>query len=213
VLPEINDALLPIIQEYNATTLSVYTQYAVKAAELVRSLRNTTPDDPEPLPVSGIEFPVGGENESFGALAMDKDVSDICPTLTRSPFVALSGLGDTFLTADELASTLREGIELDAGALPTLDVENVTLNSYLLDYFGGKSKHELVENNGMNLSEVWNTLNTSLILLGKLVDAIDEYLQIEDEDETAPAATNDLLANRLKDHVKRIRARFYNRRS
>ncbi|KNC50877.1 DEAD/DEAH box helicase [Thecamonas trahens ATCC 50062] len=204
VLPPIDEALLPAIADYNSTTLEVYTQYALKAAELVRKLSNKAVDDPEPLPVSQFEFPVGapGAEDAYAALALSDSVE---ATKARSPFVALSGLGDSFLNADELASSLRAGIELDAGALPTLDVEGVHLNSYLLDFLTGLSKHDIVEKSGLTLSNVWNALNTSLIFLKTLVEGIDDYVDAE--------PNRDVLYRVLKDYSDRMLARFYGRRS
>ena len=94
----------------------------------------------------------------------------------RSAFVATSGHGDSFDTIDDLANNTREGILIEASAVPSMDgfINPPSLDSYLLDFFKHGQVEALVDVNGIRRGDVWYVLDEFDRVLG----AIDESLKL-----------------------------------
>jgi len=93
--------------------------------------------------------------------------------ILRSPFYALSGLGDKFESASELATTSALHIPICADHIPVISLKDVRgrtlqFSSYALDFFKFTSKKLLVSENGFKESAVWELLKNWDTLLESL---------------------------------------------
>jgi len=88
--------------------------------------------------------------------------------IARSAFVATSGHDDTFDTIDDLAQNTREGILVEASAVPSMDdfIDPPVLDAYLLDFFK--------QDNGIRCGDVWYVLDG----FDRVLAAIDESLRL-----------------------------------
>jgi hypothetical protein len=138
-------AVAGALQKLNQNTMAVFTSYCrvFAAADKEQSLPYVR------LPVSRI--PIGGSLcATTSAISPPGGVS-ATPSMVqslhehairsdaRSPFVALSGHGDNFHTAEEMALTVRECIRLEPDLIPICGLHDVRgrplqLNAYAWDF-------------------------------------------------------------------------------
>lgn len=103
------------------------------------------------------------------------------PTLLRSPFTALSGFNDTFVSIKELCSTVRSGVFLEDSAVPYIplypdDTEGVPMNAYIYDFFKHGDLRALEEDNGIKRSDVWFSLKDFSLVIATIVTSLANYL-------------------------------------
>ena len=99
------------------------------------------------------------------------------PSPIRSPFVALSGWSEAFLSSRELARSLRCGVQLEATALPVLEWTDrsdapLPFNSFLLDFLRHGDLDLLIEENGIARAKVFELLKRFDLILAQLVRAL-----------------------------------------
>ena len=163
-LPE--DALM-VLKSHNANIIKIYAGYAIQFG---RSQFNLSENN---LPLSRLSFNV---NTQCKSMVMEGLHGSALKYAARSAFVATSGHGDSFDTIDDLAHNTREGILIEASAVPTMDdfVSSCTLNSYLLDFFKHGQVEALVHGNGIPRGDVWYVLDE----FNRILAAIDESLKL-----------------------------------
>jgi hypothetical protein len=95
--------------------------------------------------------------------------------LVRSVFYSLSGHGHVFESIQELSTTCRGGLFIDPKMVPIFDEydENVTLNSYLLDFYKHGQIESLVKYNKITSDSVWDRLRSFSLVLKALWAAMD----------------------------------------
>ncbi|KAK6597799.1 dead deah box helicase [Botrytis cinerea] len=155
------------------STLEVFSTYVKTFAE-----QHITEDE-HALPFT--QSPVG-PNEANKT--NENTTLDFLPSLpsphARSPFVALSGLGDSFTTIEDLCSSTREGVFLEAAVIPHLELHpdetRSPLNSYLLDFFKHGSLQPLEDANGIRRSDVWFVLNDFSMVLATIATSLALHL-------------------------------------
>ncbi|KAH6899942.1 hypothetical protein B0T10DRAFT_570328 [Thelonectria olida] len=105
------------------------------------------------------------------------------PTTIRSPFVALSGLGDDFKSIQELCSTVRGGVFLEESAIPFIPIwphdTDSELNAYLLDFYKHGSMADLEKNNRIRRGDVWFHLKDFSLVLKTIVTSLQSLVGIE----------------------------------
>lgn len=158
-----------ILRDHNKSTLEVFSTYVKTFAE-----QHITEDE-HALPFT--QSPVGpnGTSNNTGIISLD-----FLPSLSsphaRSPFVALSGQGDSFTTIEDLCSSTREGVFLEAAVIPHLEIypeeTRSPLNSYLLDFYKHGSLQPLEEANGIRKSDVWFVLNDFSMVLATIATSL-----------------------------------------
>lgn len=161
-----------ILRAHNKSTLEVFSTYVKTFAE-----QHITEDE-HALPFT--QSPVG-PNE---ARQNTSTAIDFLPSLpsphARSPFVALSGLGDSFTTIEDLCSSTREGVFLEAAVIPHLELHpdetRSPLNSYLLDFYKHGSLQPLQDANGIRKSDVWFVLNDFSMVLATIATSLALHL-------------------------------------
>ncbi|KAF7874002.1 hypothetical protein EAF04_002674 [Stromatinia cepivora] len=164
-----------ILRGHNKSTLEVFSTYVKTFAE-----QHITEDE-RVLPFT--QSPVG-PNEAGKTDGNTRSAIDFLPSLSRpharSPFVALSGLGDSFTTIEDLCSSTREGVFLEAAVIPHLELHpdetRSPLNSYLLDFYKHGSVQPLEDANGIRKSDVWFVLNDFSMVLATIATSLALHL-------------------------------------
>ncbi|OLP85031.1 putative helicase [Symbiodinium microadriaticum] len=95
---------------------------------------------------------------------------------SRSPFSALSGAGDFYLTPSDLSKNCRNVLHLDLNAIPTVacpptgadaNRELEATNSWILDYMIHGQRKYLWEDNGLNATRAWKLIDEFVQTLKK----------------------------------------------
>lgn len=169
-LPPLPKEAAHMLRDHNKKTLDIFTSYVksfaaqhIKEEERYLPLTKTrvgvvSAKQANGKPVSGNENGSGHTNKG----GKGRQTVDFLPSLpaphARSPFVALSGLGDEFTTIEDLCSSTREGVFLESAVVPHLELypdETMTpLNSYLYDFYMHGSVVPLELANGLRKSDV-----------------------------------------------------------
>ncbi len=167
-LPPMPEDATKILRKHNKETLDIFTTYVKTfAAQNIKEEERYLPLTQVPVglaPSSGDGKQTNGHATSNGNTEREDVPADIdfLPVLpapdARSAFVALSGLGDKFTTIEDLCSSTREGVFLEAAVIPHLEIHpeesKAPLNAYLLDFFMHGSIAPLVVANGIRKSDV-----------------------------------------------------------
>ena len=163
-LPE--DALM-VLTNHNANIVKIYRAYAIRYGQTQFDSTERT------LPLSRLPFNVDNQCKSMVREGLHHSAIKYS---ARSAFVAASGHGDSFDTIDDLAQNTREGILIEASAVPSMDsfINPPVLDAYLLDFFKHGQVNALVNCNGMPRGDVWYALDNFDRVLG----AIDESLKL-----------------------------------
>ncbi|KAA8565170.1 hypothetical protein EYC84_010910 [Monilinia fructicola] len=162
-----------ILRGHNKSTLEMFSTYVKTFAE-----QHITEDE-HALPFT--QSPVGPKEAST---INGNTGIDLLPSLpsahARSPFVSLSGLGDSFTTIEDLCSSTREGVFLEAAVIPHLELHpdetRSPLNSYLLDFYKHGSLQPLEDANGIRKSDVWFVLNDFSMVLATIATSLALHL-------------------------------------
>ena len=175
-LPPMPEGAGKAIKKHNRETLATFRTYV----ETFIEQHITQPD--HTLPLTNIQ--VGGsdtlspdDSTSIGALP---------PVKIRSPFVALSGHGDTFSQISDLCATVRSGVFLEKEVIPYIDLypeESTTpLNAYLYDFYMHGDITALEAANGVRKADVWFVLNDFSMILATIVASLANLLKLPNSD-------------------------------
>ncbi|KAG9243714.1 hypothetical protein BJ878DRAFT_509403 [Calycina marina] len=177
-----------ILRKHNEQTLEVFTTYVKTfAAQHVKNDDRYLPLTKTPVGAATPNKPKAVNGSAVpGAQTQKVDLLPSLPTpQARSPFVALSGLGDKFSTIEDLCSSTREGVFLEAAVIPHLEIHpdetRGPLNSYLLDFFKHGSVRPLEEANGIRKSDVWFVLNDFSLVLATISTSLAQYIGLGDD--------------------------------
>jgi ATP-dependent RNA helicase DDX60 len=164
VVPELSDAASQALELYNRQTLSV-------VVDILNAYVQRTQAFQEPV------LPAGVLPLSHMVINADADHSAIAgvPTSLRSPFVALSGHGAEFGSAQELADSSILNISTDA--IPTIELRTVSgkrmmLNAAALDFYRHGKKQSLVAENGLQESDAWQLMRNWSQVLSALMECL-----------------------------------------
>lgn len=177
-LPSLPEDAAGILRNHNRETLEIFTAYVKTfAAQHIKEEERYMPLTKTPIGVAPIipanGKPVNGHaNGSAHVNGDSKEHSnlDFLPNLpaphARSPFVALSGLGDEFTTIEDLCSSTREGVFLESAVIPHLELHpeetKAPLNAYLYDFYMHGSVAPLEVANGIRKSDVSINLHSEI---------------------------------------------------
>jgi hypothetical protein len=168
-LQEMPEEAADILRKHNQKTLDIFTTYvktfaAQHTKEEERYLPLThTPAGAAPPNLSDGKIANGHANGSAKASSDQESLSlnflkSLPAPHARSSFVALSGLGDKFTNIEDLCSSTREGVFLEAAVIPHLEIHpdetKAPLNAYLLDFYMHGSLDPLEHANGIRKSDV-----------------------------------------------------------
>jgi hypothetical protein len=109
------------------------------------------------LPVSGLSFPWTWSKSSVPSGSLMAALQGATRSFdARSPFVALSGHGDSFASARALADSVRNGLFLDAKLVPVVmeDLDSrgqqLNLNAYVVDFYRNQHFYSLISDNRLS---------------------------------------------------------------
>jgi hypothetical protein len=165
-LPPMPEKATEILRKHNRDTLDIFSTYVKSfAAQHVKEEQNSLPLTHTHVGgTSSTSSHTNGANGSADINGDSKTESSkrYLPSLpaphARSAFVALSGLGDDFTTIEDLCSSTREGVFLEAAVIPHLEIHpdetRTPLNAYLLDFYMHGALEPLELANGIRKSDV-----------------------------------------------------------
>jgi len=179
------------LNQFNQRALHVFSQYLVSFATHASLGKDNK------LPFSGVLIEHKPFESPNGSL-LDHLQKQAIRYKARSPFVAISGLGDTFRSIYELIYSVHREIYLDGNAVPIVeDVdwrgEPLEVNAYILDFYNHGQQKPLSVANGIREGDVWyllkdfllclQTINTSLLKLQEETKKQDIKVKRQDEEE------------------------------
>lgn len=184
ILPQRPDAMSEILSRYHQEILGIYRNYvATFVAQHIRTFENV-------LPFSGVQV----------APASDLDGLRLPKVQLRSPFVALSGHGDSFRDIHDLCSTVRDGVFLEENVIPQIDVgaHDVHLNGYLYDFFRHGDITALAKANKLHHGSIWFKLNDFSLVLATIIASMKNFMGIKtDNDDFAEVRGSGDMAEEL----------------
>ncbi|QSZ32856.1 hypothetical protein DSL72_002436 [Monilinia vaccinii-corymbosi] len=162
-----------ILRDHNKNTLEVFSTYVKTFAEQqITKDENTLPFTQSPVGINEASKTNGNTSLDF--------LPSLPSARARSPFVSLSGLGDSFTTIEDLCSSTREGVFLEAAVIPHLELHpdetRSPLNSYLLDFYKHGSLQPLEDANGIRKSDIWFLLNDFSMVLATIATSLALHL-------------------------------------
>ena len=178
-LPSLPEDAADILRDHNKKTLEIFTAYVKTfAAQHIKEEENCLPLTKTPVGVAPLTSvngkPANGHANGSAHTDADGQVQlafDFLHNLpvphARSPFVALSGLGDDFTTIEDLCSSTREGVFLESAVIPHLELHpeetKAPLNAYLYDFYMHGAVAPLEVANGIRKSDVSADTHSSII--------------------------------------------------
>jgi hypothetical protein len=169
-LPGMPEEATDILRRHNKDTLDIFSTYVKTfASQHVKEEQNSLPLThthvgaiPSETSRTNGEILSNGSAHVNGNSISDSSATGFLPSLpaphARSAFVALSGLGDEFVTIEDLCSSTREGVFLEAAVIPHLEIHpdetRTPLNAYLLDFYMHGALEPLELANGIRKSDV-----------------------------------------------------------
>lgn len=157
ILPPLPTKVQVALDEHQLSVVSIFSTYAQQYCQ--QHSDDLGPDTT--LPIS--KTTLSASSESLEGSFASKLRQSALVIDSRSPFVATSGLGDTYKSIAELSNTSRSGLVLTKHAVPVS--ENITkeydLDSYVLDFFRHGSLDMLIRDNSLVRGNVWFKLQVS----------------------------------------------------
>ncbi|KAF8241270.1 P-loop containing nucleoside triphosphate hydrolase protein [Wilcoxina mikolae CBS 423.85] len=160
VLPPLPQEVSDLFAKINQDTLKTYSTYVETFA---KQYCNTT--NYHILPFSRL---------SAGSPGLGTPGS---PNHARSSFVALSGHTDLFKSIADMSSSLRGDIFFEGSAIPCLPVDDIRLNSYLLDFYKHGNASLLAKENSVMAGDVWFVLKDFSVVLATIVAGLLSYIK------------------------------------
>lgn len=221
VLRDLPGGLNQVLEEYNTSILAQFVDYIKIRAKL---------DDKElmdvnQLPLTGIEIAPGSPSAGADADSDQSGVAERSPLVAalekglvnstiRSPFFQLSGCGDTFHTAEELANSSVSALHIEASQIPTVaglrdtTGRKLAYNAYVADYYKLMSKQTLIHENALREAIAWQLLKDWDMLLQTLYTSM--YVVCVDPDTEELHRTETLSAVEHLSKEFRVRFRKFN---
>jgi len=191
---------VPVKEEEKATASSASSGSSSSSAPAATVANGRVPEGFYQLPVSGLHFPWAWSGSSVAPKSIVASILSNSDRIdVRSPFVALSGHGDRFRTAHDVADSVRNGIFLDSKLLPVcmedLDVRGnaLKLNAYVVDFYRNQHFYSLKTDNRLTDAFAWGLLKNWSLLLNNITSALTAL---------SPDPERDLLVQSF-DHLSR----------
>ncbi|KAL8919833.1 MAG: hypothetical protein Q9208_006566 [Pyrenodesmia sp. 3 TL-2023] len=167
-LPPLPSSATHILQAHNDQTLQIFSTY-------VRTFVDQHVHSPDTsLPLTRLS--IGGSSSESLPSALHP------PPRIRSPFVALSGHTDHFVSIPSLCRTVRSGVFLEESVIPHLPLNphdtTTPLNAYLYDFYMHGDVNALEAANGVRKSDVWFLLNDFSLVLATIITSLGNYMKI-----------------------------------
>jgi len=192
VLPPLSPDARKVLVEHDEDILRVFTAYALTFV----SQHETQ---------LGPDYELPRSKQSFAGRTTDVDSqfrrhlkNTAIPVIARSPFVATSGHGDTFRSVEELARTVRRGLDLNGHAIPSLEriiavpnegakTTGFPLNAYLLDFYIHGQVAALARDNGIRMGDMWYLLEEFTLTLATIRTGLEQLFLKASQEAKASA--------------------------
>lgn len=178
------------IQNYNNRVLQTFVEYIKFYANTHKLL--------ESLPISNIEFnskiDLNFEDNSLLGIIKKSSIK----YLTRSPFVALSGHGDTYEYGEELIFTSRKDVYIDYESIPILPTRDIFGNVLKFDKFYSNFFSKKMELSELGYSEL-DAFQIAVSFL-KVLKTIVDYFKIVSPESKLHNCLENLYEECLKKH-------------
>ncbi|KAK5136723.1 hypothetical protein LTR08_002376 [Meristemomyces frigidus] len=172
-LPAMPEKASNILRQHNQQTLQVYRSYV----ETFVDQHLQSEDDK--LPLSGMRAGTDAESSDNAEIANHLPKARI-----RSPFVALSGAGDTFDSIHDLCQTTRNGVFLEEAVIPHVDVYpdemDMPLNAWLLDFYKHGDIFTIERANGIRRADIWFLLNDFSLVLATIITSLLNFMKLKE---------------------------------
>ncbi len=164
VLPQLPESVQQLLDEFHRRTLHIFTLYTRYYATIMeKQLGSATVLPLSNTVFTGVDAAVAYHDTMLTTLHQSAIVYK-----ARSPFTALSGHGDVFLSMEDLARSVRSGLYIDPYSVPVPYLKALhsfiqfsyviphssgeyMLNSYIYEFFTHGSLELLRKANGRNL--------------------------------------------------------------
>ena len=169
-LPALPAEAAELLRKHNMETLATFSTYVKTFTE-----QHIEEEEIE-LPFTHTRVGGTGNKEASEALNVSP------PTITRSAFVALSGLGDDFKSVSDLCTSVRSKVFLESAVVPHLEFypdSAKIFNAYLLDFLKHGSLQPLEDDNGIRKGDVWFYLNDFSLILATIVTSLANFLGLK----------------------------------
>ena len=170
-LPPMPAEAAALIRAHNLETLTTFSTYVKTFSE-----QHITEEEKK-LPLT--QTSVGGVGNKEASEALNVSPA----TVSRSAFVALSGLGDNFQSVSDLCTTVRTGVFLEQAVVPHLELypedTKILLNAYLYDFFKHGALEPLEIANGIRKSDVWFMLNDASLIMATICTSLANFLHLK----------------------------------
>merc|ERR1712107_116713 len=148
------------------------------------------------------EFPCDGEFQS-------QYMNQIIEYCVRSPFVALTGVGDHLTWPSELTTTLRSGLHIDSSMFPMLlppdwkDAKHMDpTNSYLLDLMTHRFSRCLWQDNAVNATVCYANVKK----FNDVLDMMNVIFKLDAPPDDIVRQTFEELADEVSNLLKSLKA-------
>jgi hypothetical protein len=154
-----------VLVKHNTEIVEIYRSYSIRYG---RAMFDSTE---KALPLSAMAFGASARGKSG---LVERMHTTAIVYSARGGFIATSGHGDSFDTVVDLAHNTREGILIEAAAVPSMDdfIDPPILDAYLLDFYKHGQVDALVNGNGVRRGEVWYVLDSFDRILGAISESL-----------------------------------------
>ncbi|KAI1352780.1 hypothetical protein F5Y01DRAFT_313444 [Xylaria sp. FL0043] len=171
-LPRLPIEAEELLTRHNDETQEIFKTYA---STFIDQYLDDAPD--RHLPFTGIA--VGGEEPRILQLP-----GALPPTKLRSPFSALSGLSDAFMSIHDLCSDIRSGVFLEESAVPYIPIwprdVDTPFNSYIYDFLKNGDYIALTRDNKIKQGDVWFLLKDFSLVLATIVASLTNFIRADE---------------------------------
>mmetsp|Transcript_124043 Transcript_124043/g.345226 ORF Transcript_124043/g.345226 Transcript_124043/m.345226 type:complete len:658 (+) Transcript_124043:2976-4949(+) len=185
-LPPLPKPILDEVKKYNASVFEHFQDLAW----VVASTRKVGEPDLA-LPLSKRVFRPGWDPRGppfvKGASEFETGfIQQIVRFRARSPFSAISGLGDNFSSPADLANSVRNVMHLDVSSFPSVGAAMLQdkgledTNSWMLDFMIHGKRRYLWEDNGINATKAWRLVDDFKEAVRKVSIALKTYSPPDD---------------------------------
>lgn len=176
-LQELPQDFQSILSKYNDDVLSKYSGYL----RMYAAAESETLGDSNVLPgCQGKPVATVFKSGPMESAAVDSAVGMLqrstVPVVTRAPFTALSGHGDSFTSLRDLLNSLRGGLYVDRGLVPVFAELDEPVNSWLIDFYLTGDRARLSAENGIPDETTFDLMNEFSHSLRVLRDALKRRL-------------------------------------
>jgi len=194
ILPPLPEYIQQVLDDHNKKSLHTFSL----CMKYYASMEEDQLGSASTLPISHFEFSSKNSSSQSGTLMNTLQENSI-PFKARSPFTAISGVGDQFTTVTDLARSVRSGIYLDpfAVSVPYVINNEYSLNSYIYEFFTHGNLEIVRKANGIGHGDSWQLLKDFSTILQTITSSLQNYSVTENSVVWAFTSLTDLFTRQF----------------